>query len=75
MPVDVDLRLCDIERVEVLLGPQGTLYGAGTLGRCRALPASPAGALLVYPPGPEFVAAFFGCLDARVVAVPVFPPR
>jgi acyl-CoA synthetase (AMP-forming)/AMP-acid ligase II/acyl carrier protein len=31
-------------------------------------------ALLVYPPGLEFVAAFFGCLYAGVVAVPVFPP-
>ena len=32
-------------------------------------------ALLMYPPGLDFVAAFFGCLYARVVAVPVFPPR
>ena len=32
-------------------------------------------ALLLYPPGLEFVAAFFGCLYARVVAVPAFPPR
>lgn len=32
-------------------------------------------ALLVYPPGGEFIAAFFGCLYAGVVAVPVFPPR
>ncbi|SIO25198.1 amino acid adenylation domain-containing protein [Singulisphaera sp. GP187] len=32
-------------------------------------------ALLVYPPGLEFLAAFFGCLYAGVVAVPVYPPR
>ena len=32
-------------------------------------------ALLLYPPGLEFVAAFFGCLYAGVVAVPVYPPR
>ncbi|MCX4098513.1 AMP-binding protein [Nocardia sp. alder85J] len=30
--------------------------------------------LLAYPAGPEFVAAFFGCLTAGVVAVPVPPP-
>ncbi|MGF1482686.1 MAG: AMP-binding protein, partial [Cyanophyceae cyanobacterium] len=37
---------------------------------------SPGGrALLVYPPGLEFVVAFFGCLYAGVVAVPAYPPR
>ena len=32
-------------------------------------------ALLVYPPGLEFIAGFFGCLYAGVVAIPVYPPH
>ncbi|HVW22312.1 MAG TPA: fatty acyl-AMP ligase, partial [Opitutaceae bacterium] len=32
-------------------------------------------ALLLYPPGLDFVEAFFGCLYAGVVAVPAYPPR
>ena len=32
-------------------------------------------ALLLYPPGLDFIAAFFGCQYAAVVAVPVYPPR
>ncbi|WP_104546382.1 AMP-binding protein [Chroococcidiopsis sp. TS-821] len=32
-------------------------------------------ALLLYQPGLDFVAAFFGCLYAGVVAVPAYPPR
>ena len=32
-------------------------------------------ALLLYPPGLDFIAAFFGCLYAGVVAVPSYPPR
>lgn len=32
-------------------------------------------ALLLYPPGLEFIVAWFGCLYAGVVAVPAYPPR
>jgi acyl-CoA synthetase (AMP-forming)/AMP-acid ligase II len=32
-------------------------------------------ALLVFPPGLEFMVAFFGCLIARVIAVPMMMPR
>lgn len=31
--------------------------------------------LLIYPPGLDFIVAFFGCLFAGVVAVPAYPPR
>ena len=32
-------------------------------------------ALLLYPPGLDYVAAFFGCLYAGIIAVPAYPPR
>lgn len=32
-------------------------------------------ALLFYPPGLEYIAAFWGCMYAGVIAVPLYPPR
>lgn len=37
--------------------------------------ANPSSVLLLYPPGLEFIAAFFGCLYAGMVAIPAYPPK
>ncbi|HWB37578.1 MAG TPA: AMP-binding protein, partial [Rugosimonospora sp.] len=31
-------------------------------------------AVLLFPPGPDYVTAFFGCLYAGIIAVPAYPP-
>jgi acyl-CoA synthetase (AMP-forming)/AMP-acid ligase II/acyl carrier protein len=44
-------------------------------GRLQSLGAAGERALLLYPPGLEYISAFFGCLYAGVTAMPAFPPR
>ena len=41
----------------------------------QSLGAEGGRALLLYPPGLEYVAAVLGCLSGGVVAVPAYPPR
>lgn len=60
----------------------GSLDYAELDARARAVGAllqslEPGGerALLVYPPGLDFIVAFFGCQYSGIVAVPVPPPR
>ena len=45
------------------------------IARLMSLGLSGERALLLYPAGLDFIAGFFGCLYAGVVAVPVYPPR
>ncbi|MGC4002922.1 MAG: AMP-binding protein [Pirellulales bacterium] len=48
---------------------------ARAIGASAALGLTGQRALLLYPAGLEFIAAFFGCLYAGVIAVPAYPPR
>ncbi len=41
----------------------------------RTLGAGGDRALLLFPPGLDYIASFFGCLYAGVTAVPAYPPR
>src|ERR1044072_8200613 len=43
--------------------------------RLQMLEAAGQRALLLYPSGLDYIAAFFGCLYAGVIAVPAYPPH
>ncbi len=78
-------RACESpdRRIYTFLDAEGEAAASLTLGeldgRARAIAARLGGdggrALLLFPPGLDFVAAFFGCLYAGAVAVPAYPPR
>lgn len=48
---------------------------AGLDRRLACEPDAPRMAMLLFPPGPDFLAAFWGCLSARVIAIPAPLPR
>ncbi|WP_147491368.1 AMP-binding protein, partial [Burkholderia pseudomallei] len=43
--------------------------------RLAGAPDAPRMAMLLFAPGPDFLAAFWGCLSARVIAIPAQLPR
>ena len=55
----------------------GELHGAARALAVRLLTSARPGdrAVLVFPPGLEFMVAFFGCLIAGIIAVPMMMPR
>ncbi|HEV2735001.1 MAG TPA: AMP-binding protein, partial [Longimicrobiaceae bacterium] len=64
----------EIEEGHVTYG-ELDLRARAVAARLQALGAAGERALLLYPPGLEYVAALFGCFYAGVVAVPAYPPR
>ncbi len=70
------IYLVDGENEEVQVSYRELDRQARAIGaRLQALGLAGQRALLLYPAGLEFIAAFFGCLYAGVVAVPAYPPR
>ena len=61
---EASLTFSELERRAYALAAQ--LVGRGQRGER---------ALLMFPPGLDFIVAFFGCLIARMIAVPMMPPR
>ncbi|MBW4564787.1 MAG: amino acid adenylation domain-containing protein [Mojavia pulchra JT2-VF2] len=50
-------------------------YSRAIASQLQTLGLSGERALLLYPPGSDYLPAFFGCLYAGLVAVPAYPPR
>lgn len=61
---EVSLTYAELDRRARAIA--GKLQSLSTGGEC---------ALLLYPPGLDYITAFFGCLYAGIVAVPAYPPH
>ena len=68
--------LVDGERDEVVLNYADLDRRARSIGALFQSCTRPGDrALLLFPPGIDFIVAFWGCLYARVIAVPAYPPH
>src|SRR5689334_24884712 len=68
--------LCDGENEEASLSyGELDLRARAIAGRLQSEGVAGDRVLLVYPAGLEYIAAFFGCLYAGMIAVPIYPPR
>ncbi len=68
--------LLDGERAEdVLTYAELDRAARAVAARLVELGATGERAMLLYPPGPDYITAFFGCLYAGAVAVPAYPPN
>ncbi|MFK8329978.1 non-ribosomal peptide synthetase [Pseudomonas sp. BJa5] len=76
-PERVALRfLADDPREEAVLTYQDLDLRARTIAAAlQARTSFGDRAILLFPSGPDYVAAFFGCLYAGVIAVPAYPPE
>ncbi len=64
----------EVETTQLTYGKLGTRVQA-IATHLQSTLSSGERVLLLIPPGLEFVTAFWGCLCAKVIAVPAYPPR
>jgi acyl-CoA synthetase (AMP-forming)/AMP-acid ligase II/acyl carrier protein len=68
--------LVDGEREEIHLTYVALDRRARAIGaRLQSLGAAGERVILLFPSGLDYIAAFFGCLYARAIAIPVYPPH
>ncbi len=68
--------LADGENEEVVLTYEDLDHRASSIGALlQSFTKAGDRVLLLYSPGLDFITAFFGCLYAKVIAVPAYPPH